>query len=67
MTAHSQSAFVAAISQGAIRASLDALLGIADLLAGTALEPDQREYLEVLRDNARSLARVLDKPFEPAR
>jgi signal transduction histidine kinase len=66
IAARSQSAFVAAMSHE-IRTPLSAILGMADLLAQTALDTDQREYVEIFRRCGRSLKGLLDNALELSR
>ncbi|WP_297299463.1 ATP-binding protein [uncultured Methylovirgula sp.] len=44
-----------------IRTPLNGILGLADLLAATALEPEQRAYVEAIRASGRSLAALVDE------
>ena len=55
-----QRAFLAAVSRHDLHAPLDSILGAADSLLETALDSDQRDYAQTLRDGTRSLARLLD-------
>lgn len=44
-----------------IRTPLNGILGLADLLAATGLEPEQRAYVEAIRTSGRSLAALVDE------
>lgn len=61
-----QNAFIAAMSHE-IRTPLSAILGMSELLAGTDLSLDQREYVEVSRRCGRALRVLLDNLLETAR
>jgi signal transduction histidine kinase/HPt (histidine-containing phosphotransfer) domain-containing protein len=64
--ARAQRAFVAAMSHE-VRTPLNAILGMAELLAQTPLAPEQREYLEIARRCGRALQGLLDNALELSR
>ena len=43
-----------------IRTPMNGIIGMGDLLAGTKLQPDQRDYLNMMRHSADSLLRLLN-------
>ncbi len=43
-----------------IRTPLNGVLGMAGLLLNTALEPDQRKFIEIIRDSGRDLLTILN-------
>ena len=47
-----------------VRTPLNGVLGMSQLLLGTALEPKQREYVEGLRDSAEDLLRLISDILE---
>ena len=64
--ARAQRAFVAAMSHE-VRTPLNAILGMAELLAQTPLAPEQREYLEIARRCGRALQVLLENALELSR
>lgn len=54
-----KSAFLAAMSHE-IRTPMNGVLGMTDILATTALSPEQTKYLNVIRNSGRTLLRVID-------
>ena len=50
-----------------IRTPMNAVIGMADLLWETSLQPDQREYLGIFRRNSRSLLALLNDVLDPPR
>jgi signal transduction histidine kinase len=67
VVARAHGAFVAAMSRYEVRAPLDAILALADLLSETALDLDQRKHLEILRRGGRSLQSLFDNALELSR
>ncbi|MGQ9369341.1 ATP-binding protein [Azospirillum sp. ST 5-10] len=57
--AHYRSAFLATMSHE-IRTPMNGVATIADLLAGTALDADQRDMVQTIRASAESLLSILD-------
>jgi signal transduction histidine kinase len=56
----SANALLAAMTHGEVLMPLDTILEMADRLVQSELDPDQRKFAEILRNGARSLARVLE-------
>ncbi|MBG6081991.1 signal transduction histidine kinase [Rubrivivax gelatinosus] len=54
-----KSAFLATVSHE-IRTPLNAVLGVADLMAGTALSAEQRRHVDVFRHAGQTLAALID-------
>ena len=50
-----------------IRTPLNAVLGFADVLQGTALDDDQRQYVETIRSAGRGLLVIIDDVLDLAR
>ncbi len=65
-TVRAQRAFVATMSHE-VRTPLNAILGVSELLAQTALAPDQRKYVEIARRCGRALKTLLDNALELSR
>ncbi len=50
-----------------IRTPLNGILGLADLLAATTLDPEQRAYVEAIRNSGKSLAALVDEILDLAK
>jgi signal transduction histidine kinase/DNA-binding response OmpR family regulator len=50
-----------------IRTPLNGVLGVADLLADTPLEPEQRNYVEAIRTSGQALASLIDEILDLSR
>ncbi|MBX9758865.1 MAG: hypothetical protein K2Y29_08800, partial [Beijerinckiaceae bacterium] len=50
-----------------IRTPLNGVLGMADLLAGSRLEPEQRTYVEAIRTSGQALASLIDEILDLSR
>lgn len=50
-----------------IRTPLNGILGLADLLAATTLDPEQRAYVEAIRNSGKSLAGLVDEILDLAK
>ncbi len=65
-SARAKSEFLANVSHE-IRTPLNGVLGMAGLLAGTALTPEQREYTEGIRSSGESLLTIVNDVLDLAR
>ena len=50
-----------------IRTPLNGILGLADLLTATPLDPEQRAYVEAIRNSGKSLAALVDEILDLAK
>ena len=61
-----KSEFLASVSHE-IRTPMNGVIGVAELLAGTALDDEQREYLKAIQDSAQALLVVINDILDFAR
>lgn len=63
---HAKSDFLSTISHE-IRSPMNALLGMGDLLAETRLDPEQRDYLDIIMASGNSLMDIVNSMLDLAR
>ncbi len=65
-SAHAKSRFLAAVSHE-VRTPLNGVLGMAELLSGTPLEPEQQAYVDAIHTSGRALTALIDEVLDLTR